>query len=98
LCKVATEAEVIEYIEALVQLYREEAQYLHRMYKWLRKVGMEHIQARVVEDAQSRQALAARFHYSQSIFQKDPWEERTKGADAHEFAPLSDVGQLAQVA
>ncbi|MEO1292766.1 MAG: nitrite reductase large subunit NirB [Pseudomonadota bacterium] len=92
LCKVETEAEVFEHVEALLQLYREEAQYLHRMYKWLRAVGMEHIQARVVEDAESRKALRARFRYSQTIFQKDPWAERAKdGVDGHEFNPMAEV-------
>ncbi len=91
LCKVATEDETVEYIEALVQLYREEAQYLHRMYKWLAQVGMEHVQERVVEDAESRKALAERFRYSQTIYQKDPWAERTSGDGAREFKPLSEV-------
>ncbi|MCI4663792.1 MAG: nitrite reductase large subunit NirB [Neomegalonema sp.] len=92
LCKVETEAQVFEHVEALLQLYREEAQYLHRMYKWLAQVGMEHIQQRVVQDAESRKALAGRFHFSQSIFQRDPWAERAKGAvDGHEFKPMADV-------
>ncbi|MEM6667928.1 MAG: nitrite reductase large subunit NirB [Pseudomonadota bacterium] len=92
LCKVATEAEVFEHVEALLQLYREEAQYLHRMYKWLARVGMEHIQSRVVEDADSREALSDRFRFSQSIFQVDPWAERARrDVDAHEFKPLAEV-------
>ena len=92
LCKVATETEVFEHVEALLQLYREEAQYLHRMYKWLARVGMEHVQARVVEDADSRRALAERFRFSQSVFQVDPWAERARRAvDAHEFKPLAAV-------
>ncbi|MEO1330645.1 MAG: nitrite reductase large subunit NirB [Pseudomonadota bacterium] len=92
LCKVASEAEVFEHVEALLQLYREEAQYLHRMYKWLARVGMEHVQARIVEDAESRKALADRFRFSQSIFQIDPWAERAKrNVDAHEFKPLAEV-------
>ena len=92
LCKVATEDEVFEHVEALLQLYREEAQYLHRMYKWLAQVGMEHIQQRVVEDAESRKALAERFRFSQTIFQRDPWAERAKGAvDGHEFKAMAEV-------
>ena len=95
LCKVATEAEVVEHVEALLQLYREEAQYLHRMYKWLAQVGMDHVQARVVEDAESRAALAERFRFSQSVFQTDPWAERSHadGATrvAGEFKPLAEV-------
>ncbi|MCI4662579.1 MAG: nitrite reductase large subunit NirB [Neomegalonema sp.] len=92
LCKAGSEEEAMEIIEALLQLYREEAQYLHRMYKWLAAVGMEHIQAKVVEDLESRKALRARFRYSQSIFQVDPWEERAaQGKDAHEFKAMAEV-------
>ena len=94
LCKVASEEAAIEHVEALVQLYREEAQYLHRIYKWLAQVGMDHVQERVVADADSRKALAGRFRFSQSIFQKDPWAERSHAGDpshVKEFNPLAEV-------
>ena len=92
LCKLTTEEEVIEYTAAAVQLYREEAQYLHRMYKWLDAVGLDHVKARVVEDAGSRKALAERFVYSQKFMQMDPWAERASDdVHAHEFKPLAEV-------
>ncbi len=95
LCKVATEEEVLEVVAAFVQLYREGAQYLHRPYKWIAKVGLDWIKERVVEDLENRKALAARFYYSQSFYQKDPWAERAEGAEAHEFAPLADLTRMA---
>ncbi|WP_417519810.1 nitrite reductase large subunit NirB [Minwuia sp.] len=88
LCKVETEEQVMEYCAALMQLYREEAHYLDRMHKWLARVGMEHVQEAVVQDADGRKALAARFAYAQKFAQTDPWQERAEGKDAHEFLPL----------
>ena len=95
LCTVATEDEAVEYCAAFYQLYRENAQYLHRPYKWIAKVGLDWVKEKVVADAASRSALAARFYHSQKFYQIDPWEERTKGKDAHEFAPLADLTLMA---
>ena len=35
---------------AFVQLYRENAKYLDRPYKWIEKVGLDWVKARVVDD------------------------------------------------
>jgi nitrite reductase (NADH) large subunit len=91
LAKVATEAEALEMVAAFVQLYRERARYLHRPYKWIEKVGMDWVRARVVDDAESRRGLVERFAFAQTFFQKDPWAERVAGAERHEFAPLADI-------
>ncbi|MEO1423905.1 MAG: nitrite reductase large subunit NirB [Pseudomonadota bacterium] len=95
LCKVETEEEVLEVIAAFVQLYRENAQYLHRPYKWIAKVGMEWIIETVVEDLPRRKELAAAFALSQTFYQTDPWAERAQGGQAHEFTPLADLTQVA---
>jgi nitrite reductase (NADH) large subunit len=93
LCKVETEAEVIEYCGAFMQLYREEARYLERTAPWIERVGLDYVKQRVVDDAENRKALHARFQFSQVFSQTDPWEERASGAvDAHEFKPLAMVG------
>jgi nitrite reductase (NADH) large subunit len=89
LCKVATEAEVLEYCGAFTQLYREEAHYLERTAPWVERVGLNSIRRRVVDDAGNRKALYERFRHSQQYSQVDPWAERARGADAHEFIPLS---------
>lgn len=91
LAKVATEDEALEMVAAFVQLYRENARYLHRPYKWIERVGMDWVRARVVDDAESRRALADRFALSQSVYQADPWAERARGAERGEFAPLADL-------
>ncbi len=45
LCHVDTEDEAVVVIAALTQLYREQGHYLERIYKWLKRVGMESIKA-----------------------------------------------------
>jgi nitrite reductase (NADH) large subunit len=92
LAAVPTEAEAIEIVAAFVQLYRENAKYLDRPYKWIAKVGLDWVKARVVDDLESRAALVARFEHSQRIHQADPWALRANGAERHEFAPLADLG------
>lgn len=86
LCKVATEDEVVEYTQAFIQMYREEAHYLDRTAPWIERVGLPYIQRRLIEDPAGRKELAARFIHSQQFSQIDPWVERAEGKDAHEFA------------
>ncbi len=93
LCQVATEDEAMEVIAAFVQLYRENSRYLHRIYKWVAKVGLDWCKAQVVEDTVNRRALYDRFMLSQSVYQKDPWAEEPKlRAD---FAPMMDLSREA---
>jgi nitrite reductase (NADH) large subunit len=88
---VSTEAEAIEVVAALVQLYREQGRYLERIYKWTRRVGGETIRAQVLDDHERRRTLYERFVYSQRSAQIDPWAERAGGREAHEFRPLADL-------
>lgn len=91
LCKVGSEAEVLEYCGAFMQLYREEAHYLDRTAPWIERVGLAHIKQRIVEDAAGRAGLYARFLESQRYSQDDPWKERAEGKDAHEYAVLATI-------
>ena len=88
LTKVATEGEAIEVIAAFVQLYREEGFYLERIYKWIRRAGLEDIKA-AVEDLENRRALFERFRFSQRSAQIDPWAQRVAGRDHDEFNPMT---------
>ncbi|WP_109448328.1 nitrite reductase large subunit NirB [Azospirillum sp. TSH64] len=91
--RVGTEEEVLEYTGAFMQLYREEARYLERTAPWVERVGLDHIKAALVEDPERRRALNARFLFSQTFSQDDPWAERAaKGVDRHEFNLLAEVG------
>jgi len=88
LITVATEAEAMEVIAAFTQLYRENARYLHRIYKWVAKVGLDWCRAQV-EDPANRKALYDRFMLSQSIYQTDPWAEHA--ARPAEWHPVADL-------
>ncbi len=90
LCKVATEAEVMEAVAAFVQLYRENARYLHRIYKWLAKVGLGWCQDQIA-DPTNRRALYDRFMLSQSIYQTDPWAEHAAPKERANWAALADL-------
>uniref|UniRef100_UPI0025FF1049 nitrite reductase large subunit NirB n=1 Tax=Niveispirillum sp. TaxID=1917217 RepID=UPI0025FF1049 len=92
LAKVTTEEEVQEYCGAFMQLYREEAHYLERTAPWIERVGLDFVKTRVVDDADNRRALHARFLASQRHAQVDPWAERTPGAPAaRDFQTLATV-------
>ena len=90
LCHVATEAEVLEYCAAFMQLYREEARYLDRTAPWIERVGIAYVRSRIVDDTEGRRALHEKFLHAQSFLQDDPWAERAnQGVDATEFKPLA---------
>lgn len=88
LYKATTEAEVMEVIAAFTQLYRENARYLHRIYKWVAKVGLDWCQAQIA-DPTIRRALCDRFILSQSVYQVDPWAEHA--AAPADWAPIADL-------
>jgi nitrite reductase (NADH) large subunit len=88
LTRVSTEADVMEVVAAFTQAYRENARYLHRIYKWVAKVGLEWCRAQV-EDPATRRALHDRFMQSQAIYQVDPWAEHA--ATPADWAPIADL-------
>ncbi|MGE0407876.1 MAG: (2Fe-2S)-binding protein, partial [Amphiplicatus sp.] len=88
LCLVKTEEEVLEYAGALMQMYREQAAYLDRIYKWAEKVGVDYVR-KTLQDAKARRGYYERFVHSQKFLQIDPWAERAKGKDRGEFAALA---------
>ena len=92
LATVATEQEVIDLTVAFVQLYRENAAYLDRPYKWVAKVGMDWVIEQVVDDLENRAALCERFEISQSVYRKDPWAEQAKPQyRANKWTALADL-------
>ncbi len=96
LAKVETEEEVIAHVVAFIQLYRENAAYLDRPYKWVAGVGMDWVREQVVEDAENRAALCERFEISQSVYRKDPWAaQATERHKALKWRPLADLAQEA---
>ena len=91
---VETEEEALEHVAAVMQLYREEAAYLDRLYKWVEKVGLERVRQVIMEDHAARKALYERFLLSQRAVRKDPWAERAAGFGAKEFTPLAVVAPI----
>ncbi|MQQ10084.1 nitrite reductase large subunit [Epibacterium sp. SM1979] len=92
LIQVDSEDEAIDVIKAVTQMYRENAKYLDRIYKWMAKVGIEWIAERV-NDLDERKALVERFELSQTIYRKDPWAEHVKDK-AESYKPLADFKKL----
>jgi nitrite reductase (NADH) large subunit len=73
LCTVKTAEEALEETAIAIQYYREEANYLERLYHFVPRVGIEAFHAATVEAAaEQRQALADRFRRSKANA-VDPW-------------------------
>ncbi|MDP0929173.1 nitrite reductase large subunit NirB [Paracoccus onubensis] len=90
LASTPSEDEAIEIITAFIQLYRENAKYLDRAYKWVAKVGLDWVKERVVQDPDERRALVERFEISQSIYRRDPWAEHSASDQSGKWAPMAD--------
>lgn len=86
---VNTEREVLEFICALTQMWREQGHYLERIYKWADRIGYDEIRRQIMDDANKRIAYYDAFVLSQKFAQIDPWDERVSGVDKHEFKPLA---------
>ena len=91
---VSTEEEVIEHIAAVMQLYREQATYLDRVWKWVEKTGLDKVRAAIMDDPAGRKALVERFRLSQRVAQKDPWAERAAGRELREFTQLAVLSPI----
>ena len=96
LCKVSTEQEALDYCAAFTQLYREEARYLERTAPWIERVGVDYVKARIADDDAGREALRARFLYSQSFSQDDPWAQRAAGAETELHQHLQPISIAAE--
>ncbi|MBS7707640.1 nitrite reductase large subunit NirB [Chelatococcus asaccharovorans] len=92
---VRTEDEALEVIVALTQMYREQARYHERIYKWAKRVGIAEIKRQTLDDRERRRGYFDRFVFSQRFAQVDPWSERVSGKDKHEFKPMATVGYAA---
>ncbi|MFT3691421.1 nitrite reductase large subunit NirB [Paenirhodobacter sp.] len=94
LTTVAGEDEAVEVVIAFVQLFRENAKYLDRPYKWIAKVGLDWVRERVVDDMDSRRALVERFEISQSVYRRDPWAEHARAKERGKWAAMADLSGL----
>jgi nitrite reductase (NADH) large subunit len=87
--KVKTSEEVMEYTGAFMQLYREEGWYLERTVHYVKRVGMDYVKKKILEDEAGRKALWAKLQFSLEG-EPDPWFEFDKaGVDTRQFNALS---------
>ncbi|CAN5486926.1 nitrite reductase large subunit NirB [soil metagenome] len=88
-CKVQTHAEVLEMSSAFLQLYREEGWYLERTVHYVGRVGLDHVKAKVLDDAENRKRLAERLRFSLDGL-PDPWFDFEKASvDVRQFEALA---------
>jgi nitrite reductase (NADH) large subunit len=76
---------VITLTGRFLQYYRESANWLERTYKWVPRVGIEHIRAVIVEDADGLAAgLDERMQKSVDAY-RDPWKDGREPASVGQF-------------
>lgn len=86
--KLKTAEEVLEYTGAFIQLYREEGWYLERTVHYVNRVGLDHVKAKVLDDAEGRKRLWERLQFSLDG-EPDPWFELTEAqVDLRQFQPV----------
>jgi len=73
LATVASAGEVFEVAGAFLQMYREEAHYGERTFKWVSRTGIGAIRKKVVEDARYRAELYFRLMEAARVA-SDPWQ------------------------
>ena len=88
LTKVSSDEELLHYIKALMQFYREDAYYLERTAHWVERVGIEYVKDALVKDDKKRDFYAKGFDESQKHAQIDPWKESIDSGFAQEFEPI----------
>ncbi|MEV6930731.1 nitrite reductase large subunit NirB [Dactylosporangium sp. NPDC051485] len=87
LATVSTPEEVVALTGRFLQYYRESANWLERTYAWVPRLGIDHIRAVVVQDAEG---IAARLDASMAASvaaYRDPWLERVEAATPGQFRP-----------
>ncbi|MGD9735009.1 MAG: nitrite reductase large subunit NirB [Solirubrobacterales bacterium] len=86
---VETPGEVIHLATALLQYYRENAEYKERLYDFVPRVGLEEIR-RVVLDHECSALLLERFRIAKAAV-SDPWLERDEPYHPRQFGDLDEV-------
>ncbi|WNG84590.1 nitrite reductase large subunit NirB [Mycobacterium sp. ITM-2016-00316] len=90
-------AEVMTLTGRFLQYYRESANWLERTYAWVPRVGIEHIRAVVVQDADGlAEGLDARMQKSIDAY-RDPWLDGQEPATEGQFRTSLPLLPLPQV-
>ncbi|MFM2059774.1 MAG: hypothetical protein RLY71_4159 [Pseudomonadota bacterium] len=94
-CKVKTAAEVLEVSGAFLQLYRLEGWYLERTVHWVKRVGLDVIRKKILDDAANRKRLWEDLQFALDG-EPDPWFEFAKAkVDVRQFQPVAVLPVLA---
>lgn len=80
LCKVKTDAELIELCGAIIQYYRETGNYLERTSEWVERMGLEQIRSVVVDNLEERKALMGRIEFALNHVE-DPWKKALRNEE-----------------
>ncbi|MCP9276111.1 nitrite reductase large subunit NirB [Mycolicibacterium arenosum] len=97
LATVDSAAEVMTLTGRFLQYYRESADWLERTYKWVPRVGIEHVRAVVVDDADGLAAgLDERMRKSVDAY-RDPWLDGREPATEGQFKTSLPLLPLPQV-
>jgi nitrite reductase (NADH) large subunit len=79
---------VLEYSGAFLQLYREEGWYLERTVHYVKRVGLDYVKKKILDDAVGRKTLYERMQFS-LVNEPDPWKEFVKAqVDLPQFEPI----------
>ncbi|GAA4260633.1 nitrite reductase large subunit NirB [Dactylosporangium darangshiense] len=85
LATVGTAAEVMTLTGRFLQYYRESANWLERTYAWVPRLGIDHIRAVIVDDAEGiAERLDSAIAASVAAY-RDPWLERRAEATPGQF-------------
>ena len=87
LCKVETDEELLTYVKAFMQFYREDAYYLERTAHWVERTGLQYVKD-VMLDKQKVSYYANKFEISQKSAQVDPWAKAIEEGFTKEFNPI----------
>ena len=88
---------VITLAGRFMQYYRESANWLERTYKWVPRLGIEHIRAVVVDDSEGLAAgLDERMQKSVDAY-RDPWQDGREPSSVGQFRSSLPLLPLPQV-
>jgi nitrite reductase (NADH) large subunit len=91
MCTVDSTDDVIKYMSRFVQYYRENARYLERTYGFVARLGLEKIQAIVMQDSEGIAAQLEENLAKSTAAYRDPWEQAFTTAPKEQFQAVLPV-------
>jgi nitrite reductase (NADH) large subunit len=91
MCTVDSTDDVIKYMSRFVQYYRENARYLERTYSFVARLGLEKIQAIVMQDSEGIASQLEENLAKSTAAYRDPWEQAFTTAPKEQFQAVLPV-------